>query len=99
MPQAERQAIYPTERLNPSLVQREYWLDEGAVGYAGCSGLGSVYRHGADKSAYAGLSAHRNRDISAGSVSFSDLPAEHDSRTQVDGQAQASSHLGAGVDQ
>jgi hypothetical protein len=58
-----------------------------------------MYCHSADNRPYANLGAHRNRDISAGSVTFSDLPAEHDSCTQGEEQAQAASHLGAGVDQ
>jgi hypothetical protein len=69
------------------------------VGRAYCSGAGSVHCHSADKRASDNLSAHCNRCISAGSVTFSDIPAERDSRTQGDKQAQAASHLGAGVDQ
>jgi hypothetical protein len=55
--------------------------------------------YSADKRAYTGLNAHSNRRISAGSVTVSDIRAEHNSRTQGDEQAQAASHLCAGLDQ
>jgi hypothetical protein len=69
------------------------------VGRPGCSVIGSVHCHSADKRAYPDPSAHCNRCISTGSVTVSDIRAEHNSRTQGDEQAQAASHLGASIDQ
>ena len=69
------------------------------MGRAGCSGIRGVHCHGTNERAYPSLNANSNRRISASSVTFSDIPAEHDSRTQGDEQAQTASHLDPGVDQ
>jgi hypothetical protein len=73
---------------------------KAAVGRPGCSVIGSVHCHSADKRAYPDPSAplqplyqHRLRHRQRPSV------AEHNSRTQGDEQAQAASHLGASIDQ